>query len=105
MRTYPVAVGEATSAATSSTQIIDLLFNDAAAATNPQTVWTLLNTAIVSWQARYISYCRPGNMMYLTSDNSDTCLDRGATLVLLRERIILALTPEQQSVSPLAVHL
>jgi hypothetical protein len=46
-------------------------FQDAADATNLQTGWALINTAIDGRSACSIAYYRPGNQVYLYPDNGD----------------------------------
>ena len=44
---------------------------DATSASNLQTGWALINTAINGISACYVAYYRPGNQVYLYPDNGD----------------------------------
>jgi len=46
-------------------------YQDASSATNLQTVWTIINTALDGRSACYIAYYRPGNQLFLVPDNGD----------------------------------
>ena len=53
------------------TQTIAFTYQDQTAATNLQTVWALINTAIDGRAACYMAYYRPGNQLFLYPDNGD----------------------------------
>ena len=50
---------------------ITFTYQDQTTATNLQTVWALINTAIDGRAACYVAYYRPGNQLYLYPDNGD----------------------------------
>ena len=56
---------------TAVTQTISFTYQDAAIASNLQTAWALINTAIDGRQACYVAYYAPGNQLYLYPDNGD----------------------------------
>ncbi len=70
-RTYPDAIAVSPASGTAATQLFELTYDDASAATNLQTAWMLINTAIDGRQACYIAYYRPANLLYLIPDNGD----------------------------------
>src|SRR5262249_18460990 len=57
--------------ATGSGSTFTFTYQDQANATNLQTVWALINTAIDGRAACYVAYYRPGNQLYLYPDNGD----------------------------------
>ncbi len=57
-----------------ATQVLTLTYQDATAATNLQTAWALINTAIDGRSACYVAYSQPGNALYLVPDNGDGSL-------------------------------
>ena len=65
----PVAVTPATGSTAST--VISYAYDDQTNATNLQTVWALINTAIDGRQACYVAYYVPGNQLYLYPDNGD----------------------------------
>jgi hypothetical protein len=65
----PVSVSPASNSVAS--QLLTITYRDAVDATNLQTAWTLINTAIDGRQACYIAYYRPGNILYLLPDNGN----------------------------------
>ena len=69
--TYPNPVGMDPSHGETSTQTITFTYQDQATASNLQTVWALINTAIDGRAACYVAYYRPGNQLYLYPDNGD----------------------------------
>ena len=69
--TFPNAVGMNPSSGNTLTQTITFTYQDQSAATNLQTVWALINTAIDGRGACFITYYRPGNQVYLYPDNGD----------------------------------
>ena len=46
-------------------------YQDATSATNLQTAWALINTALDGRGACYVAYYRPGNLLLLIPDNGD----------------------------------
>ena len=50
---------------------LEMIFEDATNATNLQTAWMLINTALDGRAACYVAYYRPGNTLYLIPDNGD----------------------------------
>lgn len=69
--TFPKPVGISPSFSSLSSQIVSLTFQDQFAASNLQTAWMLINTAIDGRAACYVAYYRPGNQIYLYPDNGD----------------------------------
>jgi hypothetical protein len=68
---FPRPVGLTPSWGNSLSQTITFTYQDQSAASNLQTVWALVNTAIDGRQACYVAYYRPGNLLYLYPDNGD----------------------------------
>ncbi|HEY2015787.1 MAG TPA: hypothetical protein VGH38_19930 [Bryobacteraceae bacterium] len=69
--TYPNATGMSPSSGSASTQTISFTYQDQTIASNLQTVWALINTALDGRAACYVSYFRPGNLVFLTPDDGD----------------------------------
>ena len=69
--TFPNPVGMSPSSGNTLSQTITFTYQDQTAATNLQTVWALINTAIDGRAACYVAYYRPGNQLYLYPDNGD----------------------------------
>ncbi len=69
--TFPMPGGMSPSSGAAAASTLSLTFNDAASATNLQTGWALINTAIDGRAACYVAYFRPGNQIYLFPDNGD----------------------------------
>jgi len=69
--TFPNPVSMNPPFGNSLTQTITFTYQDEAAATNLQTVWALINTALDGRAACYVAYYRPGNQLYLYPDNGD----------------------------------
>jgi len=53
------------------TQTVAFTYQDQSAATNMETVWAPINTAIDGRAACYVAYYVPGNQLYLYPDNGD----------------------------------
>ena len=68
---FPKPIGLNPSSGTSADTTVTFTFQDASAATNLQTAWALINTAIDGRSACSIAYYRPGNQVYLYPDNGD----------------------------------
>lgn len=68
---FPNPLGLTPSSGSTSFQSITFSYQDASSATNLQTVWGLINTAIDGRGACYFAYYRPGNLLYLYPDNGD----------------------------------
>ena len=62
--TFPNPVGMNPSSGNGLTSTITFTYQDQTAATNLQTVWALINTAIDGRAACYVAYYRPGNQLY-----------------------------------------
>jgi len=69
--TYPNPVGITPASGNTPAQTITFSYQDQSDATNLQTVWALINTAIDGRAACYVAYYRPGNQLYLYPDNGD----------------------------------
>ncbi len=65
----PVSVSPFSGSGTQQT--FSLSYRDATAASNLQTMWVLINTAIDGRGACYVAYYRPGNQIFLYPDNGD----------------------------------
>ncbi len=109
--TFPKPVGMAPSSGTTADTTLTFTYQDASAATNLQTAWALINTAIDGRSACSIAYYRPGNQVYLFPDNGDgsqatnmiltgtntvsnsqcTVLSQGSTVTLNGAQLIVAL--------------
>jgi hypothetical protein len=68
---FPSPAGMTPSSGNTANQTITFTYKDRTAATNLQTVWALINTAIDGRAACYVAYYRPGNQLYLYPDNGD----------------------------------
>src|SRR5262249_32671001 len=69
--TFPIPGGMSPSSGVAANPTLSFTFNDATNATNLQTGWALINTAIDGRAACYVAYYRPGNQIYLYPDNGD----------------------------------
>jgi len=69
--TFPNPVGMSPSSGSGLTQTVTFTYQDQSNATNLQTVWALINTAIDGRAACYVAYYRPGHQLYLYPDNGD----------------------------------
>jgi hypothetical protein len=69
--TFPNPVGMGPSSGNTLTQTITFTYQDQSAATNLQTLWALINTALDAKSACYIAYYRPGNILLLYPDSGD----------------------------------
>jgi len=69
--TFPNPVVVTPASGNSLTQTVTVSYQDQSSATNLQTVWALINSAIDGRAACYIAYYRPGNQLYLYPDNGD----------------------------------
>jgi hypothetical protein len=69
--TYPNPIRMTPAAGTTTNATLTFEYEDAAAASNLQTVWALINTALDARQACYIAYFVPGNLLLLFPDNGD----------------------------------
>ncbi len=69
--TFPQPGGMSPSSGATANPTLTFTFNDATSATNLQTGWALINTAIDGRVACYVAYYRPGNQIYLYPDNGD----------------------------------
>lgn len=69
--TFPMASSVSPAASTTTTQTITFTYQDATSATDLQTVWALINTAIDGRAACYVAYYRPGNQLFLYPDSGD----------------------------------
>src|SRR5262249_18719976 len=68
---FPQPIGMSPSSGNTGTSTITFTYQDQSDATNLQTVWALINTAIDGRGACYVAYYRPGNQLYLYPDNGD----------------------------------
>jgi hypothetical protein len=68
---FPKPTGLSPSSGSTLSQTITFTFQDQSSASNLQTVWALINTAIDGRGACYAAYYRPGNQLYLYPDNGD----------------------------------
>ncbi len=78
--TLPNPAGMSPSSGNTTSQAFTITFQDATSATNLQTGWMLVNTAIDGRGACYVAYYRPGNQIYLYPDNGDGSQAMSATL-------------------------
>ena len=69
--TFPTPVSMNPSSIQGSTATVAFTFADATLASNLQTGWALINTAIDGRAACYVAYYRPGNQVFLFPDNGD----------------------------------
>ena len=69
--TFPNPIGMIPSSGSSLSSAIAFSYQDQTDATNLQTVWALINTAIDGRNGCYVAYYRPGNQLYLYPDNGD----------------------------------
>jgi len=69
--TSPNPIGMSPSSGNTSSQIITFTYQDQSTASNLQSVWALVNTAIDGRAACYVTYYRPGNQLFLYPDNGD----------------------------------
>jgi hypothetical protein len=69
--TYPNPVGMSPPSGNTQTPTLTFSYQDQTSATNLQTVWALINTALDGRVACYVAYYRPGNQLYLYPDNGD----------------------------------
>ncbi len=69
--TLPNSTGVSPSSGNTANAIISFSYQDANAATNLQTAWALINTALDGRSACYVVYYRPGNQVFLYPDNGD----------------------------------
>lgn len=69
--TYPNPVGMSPPSGATSNPLLSFTFQDSSTATDLQTGWALINTAIDGRNACYVAYYRPGNQVYLYPDNGD----------------------------------
>ena len=69
--TFPTPVSMNPSSITGSNATVAFTFADATLASNLQTGWALINTAIDGRAACYIAYYRPGNQVFLFPDSGD----------------------------------
>jgi hypothetical protein len=68
---FPNPQGVSPASGNTATQTFTFTYQDQTAATNLQTAWVLVNTAIDGRNACYVAYYRPGNQLYLYPDNGD----------------------------------
>jgi len=69
--TFPNPLGMSPSSGNALASTITFTYQDQSSATNLETVWALINTAIDGRGACYVAYYRPGNQVYLFPDNGD----------------------------------
>jgi len=69
--TFPNPIGMNPSSGNTLTQTVTFSFQDQSAATNLQTVWALINTALDGRGSCYVAYYRPGNQLLLLPDSGD----------------------------------
>ena len=69
--TYPNPIGLTPAASNNPSQTFSFTYQDQSTASNLQTVWALINTAVDGRRACYVAYYRPGNAVYLIPDNGD----------------------------------
>jgi hypothetical protein len=69
--TFPEAIGMSPPSGNTSTAILTFTYEDATAASNLQTTWALINTALDGRSACYVAYFAPGNQVLLVPDNGD----------------------------------
>jgi len=69
--TFPIPLGMTPASSTASSEVVTFRYEDAATASNLQTMWALTNTAIDGRAACYVAYYAPGNQVFLVPDNGD----------------------------------
>jgi len=69
--TFPNPIGMSPSSGNGLNQTLTFTYQDQSNATNLETVWALINTAIDGRAACYVAYYRPGNLLFLYPDNGD----------------------------------
>ena len=69
--TFPVSVSMNPPAGTSSSSVLTYTYQDQSNASNLQTTWALINSALDGGGACYAAYYRPGNQLFLLPDNGD----------------------------------
>src|ERR1017187_7223084 len=69
--TYPNPEGIYPTSGNTLSASITFNYQDQSSATNLQTVWALINTAIDGRGACFVAFYRPGNKLYLYPDNGD----------------------------------
>ena len=69
--TFPRPVSATPSSGFAQSATVTYTYTDATAATNLQTVWALMNTALDGRGACYVAYYRPGALLFLVPDNGD----------------------------------
>jgi len=69
--TFPNPLGMSPPSGNVLASTITFTYQDQSSATNLQTVWALINTAIDGRGACYVAYYLPGNQVYLYPDNGD----------------------------------
>ena len=68
---FPLPSGMIPSAGTGANPALTFVYQDASSATNIQTAWALINTALDGRNACYVAYYQPGNLLFLIPDNGD----------------------------------
>ena len=78
--TYPNPVGLSPASGNTQSQTLTFTYQDETSATNLQTAWALINTALDGRDACYVAYYRPGNQLYLIPDDGDGSQARNIAL-------------------------
>jgi hypothetical protein len=68
---YPRAASVTPDAGTTADDLVTATYEHSAPATNIQTTWLLINSAVDGRQACYVAYYRPSDTLYLVPDNGD----------------------------------
>ena len=69
--TFPRSSSVTPASGSANNAVITFAYQDGSNATNLQTSWALINTAIDGRAACYVAYYQPGNRIYLIPDNGD----------------------------------
>ena len=67
--TFPNPVSMSPSSGNTASATLTFTYQDASSASNLQTVWALINTALDGRSACYVAYYAPGNQVFLIPDN------------------------------------
>ncbi len=68
---YPRAQSVTPDAGNTAADMVTATYEHSASATNIQTTWLLINSAVDGRQACYVAYYRPSDTLYLVPDNGD----------------------------------
>ena len=78
--TFPNPVSVSPASGSTANSLFTLTYQDTSSATNLQTSWVLVNTALDGRAACYVAYYRPGNQVFLVPDSGDGTLATSMSL-------------------------